>query len=239
MVMERISASVMVNVVVPDIDVLGSVAVMMVWPLSRAVARPVASMVAFAGFVDDQRAWDVRSWVVLSVNVPVALNCLVRPFALDGFGGVTEIETSSALLTVRSVFPDTSPDAAVMVAVPTPAPVASPALSIVAVDASDVVQVTDEVRSWVVLSVKVPVAVNCFFVPSDMLGFAGVTAMDVKAAPVTVSTVVPDILPDVAVIVVVPMASPDARPELSTVAMALSDDDHVTEEVTSWVVLSE
>ena len=45
-----------------------------------------------------------------------------------------------------------------------------------------------------------------------MLGLVGVTAMDTSVAGVTVSVVVPDILPDVAVIVVEPAATEVANP---------------------------
>ena len=52
---------------------------------------------------------------------------------------------------------------------------------------SEEAQVTAAVRSWVVLSVKVPVAVNCSVSPLAMLGFGGVTAMDTSVAAVTVN----------------------------------------------------
>ncbi len=51
-------------------------------------------------------------------------------------------------------------------------------------------------------------------------GFAGVTAMDISAAAVTVtvSVVFPEMFPEVAVMVVEPTATAAARPELLIVA---------------------
>ncbi len=65
---------------------------------------------------------------------------------------------------------------------------------------------------WVVPSVKVPVAVNCWVVPSGMEGIAGVTAIDARAAAVTVSVVEPETEPEMAVMVVVPVAALLAKP---------------------------
>jgi hypothetical protein len=47
------------------------------------------------------------------------------------------------------------------------------------------------VMSCVLLSVNVPVAVNCCVTPSAMLGIAGVTAMDTNVAGVMVTVVEP------------------------------------------------
>jgi len=63
--------------------------------------------------------------------------------------------------TVRAVFPETVPEVAVMVVVPTVTAVAKPLALTVATDVFDEVQVTDVVISWVVPSENVPVAVNC------------------------------------------------------------------------------
>ena len=57
-----------------------------------------------------------------------------------------------------------------------------------------------------------PVAVNGSAFPSKTLGFAGVTAIDCRTAAVTVSTVVPVMLPSVAEIVDEPTANVVARP---------------------------
>jgi hypothetical protein len=101
----------------------------------------------------------VRSFVVWSVNTPVAANCCFTPAATLGTAGVTPIEARVAAVTVRAalaviVLPGTE---AAIVLVPTVRVVASPfvpaALLIVATVAADVLQVTVFVRSAFELSV--------------------------------------------------------------------------------------
>ena len=106
--------------------------------------------------------------------------------AMLGFAGVTAMETSVVDVTVREVAPKTPPDAAVIVVEPAAIAVASPPATIVATPVSDDVQVTEFVRSCVVLSEYVPVALNCWFVPAAMFGFAGVTAMETSVFVVVV-----------------------------------------------------
>jgi hypothetical protein len=98
---------------------------------------------------------------VPSLNVPVAVNCCVAPLVIVGFAGVTAIDCNVAAVTVRTVEPLIAPDVALIVDVPTPAPVASPDALIVAVVVVPDDQVTVEVRFCVVPSLNVPVAVNC------------------------------------------------------------------------------
>ena len=131
------------------------------------------------------------------------------------------------------------PEVAVMVAVPAATAVARPLLLTVATDVLDEVQVTCVVISWVVPSEYVPEAVNCWVVPTGMLGLAGVTAMEDRVAEVTVRVVLPEILPEVAVMVAVPAATAVARPLLLTVATDVLDEVQVTCVVISWVVPSE
>ena len=81
-----------VNVELPDTD--PDVAVMIVEPGATDVASPeVAFTVAMARVPEDQVALVVRSAVLASLNVPVAVNCCVSPFAMWGLDGVTAIET--------------------------------------------------------------------------------------------------------------------------------------------------
>ena len=70
------------------------------------------------------------------------------------------MDTSVAGVTERVVDPAMLPDAAVIVVRPEATAVASPLLT-VAAPVLDELQVTDAVKSCVVLSVNVPVAVNC------------------------------------------------------------------------------
>ena len=78
---------------------------------------------------------------------------------------MTEIETRDTGVTVRIVEPEILPELATIVVDPAARAVANPfdpAVSpMVAMALSDEVQTTDVVMSCVVLSVKVPSAVNC------------------------------------------------------------------------------
>src|SRR5437870_11805462 len=83
--------------------------------------------------------------------------------------------------------------------------------------------------SCVVLSLKVPVAVNCLVVPTAMLELAGVTAIETRVAPVTLRVAVPVTEPEVALMVAVPTPTPVAKPEEWMVATVDADDNHATE----------
>jgi hypothetical protein len=102
---------------------------------------------------------------------------------------------------------------------------------IVATATFDDVQATEPVMLAVLPSVYVPVAVNWSVTPFATLGFTGATAIDVRAAAVTVSVVVPLTEPDVAVIVEDPIAKVEARPDASIVATTTFDDVQATEPV--------
>ena len=80
---------------------------------------------------------------------------------IDGFAGVTAIDCNVAAVTVRTVEPLIAPDVALIVEVPTPAPVASPDVLIVAVEVVPELHVTVPVKFCVEPSLNVPVAVNC------------------------------------------------------------------------------
>src|SRR6266567_4036656 len=84
--------------------------------------------------------------------------------------------------TVREVVPDIPPNVAVIVVVPAPTEAASPfapcVLLMVATAVAEEPHVTSVVRFCVVLSEKVPVAVNCWLVPLAMEAVAGVTAIE-------------------------------------------------------------
>jgi hypothetical protein len=148
------------------------------------------------------------------------------------------METSDGVVTVSIVVPLTDPDVAVIVLVPAASVDASPAPLIVAVVGFEELHVAVAVRSCVLLSVYVPVAVNCCVDPLLTDGFAGVTAIETKLGAVTVSVVEPLNDPELAVIVLVPCASVFANPALLIVAMVLADDVHVAVEVSCCVLPS-
>jgi hypothetical protein len=113
-------------------------------------------------------------------------------------GGVTEIEIGE-LETVNKVEPVTSfvepvtsfNVAEIVVVRPAvPPTVASPAVLIVAASVLDDAQVTVAVISLVLLSEKVPVAVNCTDELIGSVAFAGVTAIDFNVAAAAVNVAV-------------------------------------------------
>jgi len=242
-------AGVTVSVVLPEI--VPDIALMTVEPASIAVASPLepSALLAAATLLSDelQTTIAVMSWLVLSEKIPVAVNCLVVLSAMLGFVGATWIETSVAGVTVSVVLPEIVPEAAVIVVEPAATAAASPlepaVLLTVATVVNEELQVTIAVMSWIVLSEKIPVAVNCLVVPSAMLGFVGSTSTDTSVAAVTVSVVLPEIPPNVAVIVVDPAAAAAASPlepaELLTVATVVDEEVQVTEAVIFWLLLSE
>src|SRR5262249_25500177 len=156
-----------------------------------------------------QVTWLVRSSVVLSVKVPVAVNCSVSPLGTDGFAGVTAMETSAAGVTVSTVEPLIFPIVAVILNVPIDAAVARPAALIGAVACGGEfcgreVQVTWSLTSSVEPSVNVPVAVNAWVSPFGTLGLLGDTAIETSAAGLTVRTVEPEMPLNVALMLEVP-----------------------------------
>jgi len=106
-------------------------------------------------------------------------------------GGVTAMEIGE-LETVSRVEPVTSFNVAEIVVVKPAVPptVARPAALIVAASVLDDAQVTVEVMSFVLLSEKVPVAVNCTDELIGSVGFAGVTAIDFNVAAAAVNVAV-------------------------------------------------
>jgi hypothetical protein len=79
------------------------------------------------------------------------------------------------------------------------------------------------------------VAVNCWVCPAAIEAVAGETAILKSTPGVTVKTAVPEMLEADAAMVVTPVAPPVASPWepelLETVAVPVTDDDHVTEPV--------
>jgi len=165
---------------------------------------------------------------------------------------VTATDTNVAAVTVNVAVPafPVAGSAAVIVTGPPMAfevaiPLKPAELSIVATEASEELQITDEVRSCVVRSEYVPVATKDCFVPRAILRLTGVTSTDTNFAAVTVSFAVPDFPPGPAAVTVTgpPMdfevAVPFEPAALLTLATTVSEDVHVTDDVRSCVVRSE
>ncbi len=223
----------------------GSVARMAMGPpRSTGVTRPLVAAslltVAMAPSAEVQVTVPVRSCVVLSVKVPVQVICWEVPSGKSETAGVTCNETSSAGVTSRVVDPSTwvVGSTALTSACPTPVPSARPllasALLKVATASCEENQVTSWVMSRVVVSEKVPVAVNCWLRPLAMEEAAGVTSIETSAAGLTVRTVSPAtlVVGSVAVMVVWPTATGVAWPGLAgsllTVAVWGEEEAQVT-----------
>jgi hypothetical protein len=151
------------------------------------------------------------------------------------------METGVAAVTVSDVLPEIDPIVAVIVALPAPSPVANPKLAAlaltVAIEELDDAQVTCVVRSCVLLSLYVPVAMNCSAVPSAMEGLAGATAIDTSVIP-TARLTEPLTEPNFALMVQVPLACVVTMPPAATAATVVSEESHFADDVTSWVLPS-
>ena len=241
------TAEVTVSVLDPLTRLAGSVAVTVVAPTETLVPRPwlpgALLTVATVSSEELHVTESVRSCVESSLYVPIAVNCCVVPSAMDGSVGVTSSEVSTAAVTVSVVEPPRllPGSVAVMLVTPTETLVARPslpgALLTVATVSSEELHVTALVRSWVELSLKVPIAVNGCVVPSAIDGSVGVTSIEVRTAAVTVSVVEPPRLValSVAVRVEAPIETLVVRPSASTVATPESEEVHATELVKSCV----
>jgi hypothetical protein len=108
-----------------------------------------------------QTAELLKSWVAPSVNIPMALNGCSRPSGIDELAGETKIEIRTRGVTVRPAEPLTVPTAAPIVVEPCPKLSAKPEPVTVATDNEEEVQTAELLKSWVVPSVNVPMALNC------------------------------------------------------------------------------
>ena len=182
-------AEVTVRVVLPEI--VPEVAVIEAVPAATAVARPLLLTVTTDVFEEVQVTCVVISRLMPSEYVPVAVNCWVTPTGILGLTGVTDTEDRVAEVTVRVLFPEINPEAAVMVVVPAATVVTRPLLLTVATDGFDEVQMTCVVISKLVPPEYPPKAVNSWVTPMGMLGLAGVTDMEDRISEVTLRVVLP------------------------------------------------
>ncbi len=187
-----------------------------VFPGLIVVANPAvaASLLIVATFANDEVQCPV--WVTIlracrQCKFRWRVNCCGTPEGTFADCGLITIDTSCATVTVTRVDPETEPEAALMFAAPAVTPVTNPFFTVATGFVSED-QVAEAVRSCVLPSVNVPVAVNCWVVPATREGFAGVTAIETKVAAVTVRVVVPLIEPEVAVMLAVPAPTAVAKP---------------------------
>jgi hypothetical protein len=115
--------------------------------------------------------------------------------------------------------------------------VAEPPLPIVATVAGDALQFTVAVRSCVLPSLYVPLAVNCCVVPFAIEALAGLIVIAVNTGGVTDNDAEPLIAPADALMLVAPGLRPTASPAPLTVATPTTEKVHCTALVRFWVVL--
>jgi hypothetical protein len=130
------------------------------------------------------------------------------------------------------------PAVAVIVAAPTPPPVATPLVAIAATIVADELQLTPFVTSCLLPSLYVPVATNCWLVPFAIEALPGLTESDRSIGGVAVKLVEFAILPEVALILASPIAVATTRPLPSMGATAGESEDQLTEAVRSVVLPS-
>jgi hypothetical protein len=153
--------------------------------------------------------------------------------------GVTEMVERMGV-TVRVAVPLTPLRDAVIVAEPAAAALARPEVFTAATAVFELVQLTLPVRSAVVPSLYLPVAVNCWVVIAAMLTVAGETVMEVRVTTGgggagTVMAALPPTPLTMAVTLVEPEASAVARPAVLMVATAGFEDTQAAVVVTSAV----
>lgn len=131
-------------------------------PLVEASPAMLGALAIVATEACDELQWAllVMSWCVPSLYAPVAVNCCGAPRATLGLTGVMAIEFSVPLPTVNVVVPFTPPEEAVMVAVPLFLPNTRPPPRMDAIRGGDAVQTRPARLLPVLLSLKVPTAVN-------------------------------------------------------------------------------
>src|SRR2546423_1400793 len=159
-------------------ETLPEVAVIVVVPAEMPVASPfvgdVSLMVATAGFDELQVTVPVIACELLSLNVPVAINCCFVEDAIVGVDGAIVIETSFGAM-VKLTEPLTALMLALTETLPLACAVSVPFAATVASPAGALAQVTDTVRSLVLLSLYLPVAVSCSLSPTVRLVFGAAT----------------------------------------------------------------
>lgn len=142
--------------------------------------------------------------MVLSLKVPVAVNCCVLPAATEEFAGVMATDTRVPVPTVTVVEPVTPDEVAERVSVPAFLACRMPVLRILANCGFEECQET--LGSVEVLpSLYTPVAVNKREVCISTREFAGEIVIDTNLTVEIVSVVECETAPEVAVMVVVPV----------------------------------
>ena len=107
------------------------------------------------------------------------------PFAIEAVAGVTDIEISTGVVTVSVAEAVIKPEVALMFATPKPIPVDDPPVAMVATAVAAELQFTVLVKSCVLPSLYIPVAMNCWLMPFAIDAVAGVIERETKIGALT------------------------------------------------------
>src|SRR5512140_1283954 len=160
---------------------LPNVALTSVDPLVIAVTKPVPSIVATDASIDAQVTCDVMSCELPSLQMPVAVSCAVVLTTAVGDPGVM-LMVARIGVTARDRDPLTVPIVATIFTVPLATAVTIPPAATVAMPVALEDHVAWVVRSLVLESLYVPVAVNCRVPFTGIEAPEGATAIDTRRA---------------------------------------------------------
>ena len=170
--------------------------------------------------------------------MPVAFSCSLVPSARELLGAVIAIDTRAGWPTAIVAELAIDPEVPVMVAVPTPDAVASPAFVMESIPCAEVLQLIAPLTSFVLASVKVPIAVICRLAPKGREAVPGASDNAASAGGKTVRLARPVILLKVAEMLALPWLRVLVSPPL-TVAIAVAEELHTAEPVKFLVLPSE
>jgi hypothetical protein len=177
------------TVTLADPDTPLSEAETVVAPAATAVNCPfnpsVLLTVAKTGFAMLHCAEAVTSCVLPSVKAAVAPKFCDCPMARVTDGGVREIDTTDAGVTLMLRFAETEPLVPMIVASPAVRALTRPLALTFATAGADEVQFSEEVTFCVLPSLKAAVAVSCWLVPAARLKVDGLIVMLKSVADVT------------------------------------------------------
>lgn len=161
-------------------------AVMVVDPVATRVVTPVLELMLATPVLEELHVGLTAEPLFVAVNVTVPVAKLAvkvpEPCERQPEQPIVRLPPPPPLVLTFSVVTPLMPLlAAVMVVLPVLRELASPELLIVATVVSDEVQVTDEVRLWLVLSPKVPVALNCCVALRPIVGKLGEIEIDTNS----------------------------------------------------------
>ena len=149
---------------VTDPDAPLAVAEIVVDPVVRSVATPLLELMFATAWLDEDQVGVTAEPLLVAVNVtdPVTRVAVNVPVPCERHPEQLIVRAPPPVVLIVNVVRPLIPlSAAVIVVVPVAAAVASPAVLILATLVAEDVHVTDEVKFWLLLSPKVPVAVNC------------------------------------------------------------------------------